>query len=154
MVYNARHPKWTWFFGIAAAGVIPTPQRRTLDGDLEKIGSGEHLVISAFAQPVRKGWRQGILELSSDQVVFYRIFPLPRPIASWNAGSWQVTIRQPKKGDHLYLRFGWPRMLIMECEGESESFGVAALRKDLNLLEAVLRASESASARPGGTGTH
>ena len=143
MAYNARHPRWTWWLGIVIESVIrfyfEWPRHRTLDTQLEALAAGEHLLVTAFALPAGELWHQGILELSREAVVFYRIGLLPRPVARWEAGVWRTRTRTPRKGDALYVRFGWPRTTVIECEGDVDAFLLASTRIDLNLIEAVLQ---------------
>ncbi len=86
------------------------------------------------------------MELSRDEIIFYRIFPWLRRITSWRAHIWQTTTRLPQKGDAAWLRFGWPRTVIIDCEGGSDHFALAAMRIDLNLVEAVLWNQENTRA--------
>ena len=144
MAYNARNPKWSWWLGVIfvsvnRGGPFAGPDR-TLRSDLSKIADGEHLLVSPIVLPSgERKWRQGIMELSADQAVFYRGFLRPFPMETWQAGIWETRTRPPQKGDVAGLRFGPPRMTIIECRNEDETFSVAAARGDYELIEAVLR---------------
>ena len=87
----------------------------------------------------------GIMELSSEEIVFYGISLFPREIVRWEAGVWKTQTRSPRKGDSLSLRFGWPRPTVIECERDSDSMAVAAQRIDLKLIETLLSDSSHTS---------
>jgi hypothetical protein len=143
MAYNAQNPKWSWFLGVAFVSVhrrFFLEPDRTLRSDLSKIADGEHLLVSPIVLPSGEQiWRQGILELSEDQAVFYRGVLRPFAMETWQAGVWETQARPVQKGDPASLRFVLPRMTIIECRNEDETFSVAAMRGDYELIEAVLR---------------
>jgi hypothetical protein len=142
VAYGAWHPKWTWWFGVVANSVVRFyffPRDARLDPNLREIGEGAHLLVTAYARPAGwTMWRQGIMELSREEIVFYGISLFPRQIATWKAGVWKTRTRSPSQGDSLFLRFGWPRMLVIECERGSDSMTVAAMRSDFKLIESLL----------------
>ena len=116
------------------------PRDRALDTQLQAVTAGDHLLVTAFALPEGKvkWWPQGILELSREEVVFYRIRPGPRPVARWESGAWQTKRRRPAKDDTAFLRFGWPRMTVIECARDGTGFALAAPNMYLSLIEGVL----------------
>jgi len=98
--------------------------------------------IFSFLQsscPAGNGNGDKLLELSADQAVFYRGFLRPFAMETWQAGIWLTHTRPAQKGDAASLRFVLPRMTIIECRSEGDTFAVAAARLDRELIEAVLR---------------
>jgi len=141
VAYSAQHPKWTWWIGIVLDSVLRfyfLPRNARLNANLRDIGNGAHLLVTAFVLPAGRNTCQGIMELSREEIVFYGISLFPREIARWEAGIWNTQTRSPRKGDSLFLRFGWPRATVIECEQGSVSMTVAALRIDLKLIETML----------------
>lgn len=142
MPYNARNPKWTWWVGVCTDSVIRLfftgSDKYRDEAVLRRVRDGEHLLVTAFAKPSGSlAWRQGLFELSRDEVVFYSLFPLPRRITNWESGKWRTRVRKPERGDHLALRLGFPRTTILECEDDSESFQIAATPIDFGVLRAI-----------------
>ncbi len=141
VAYGAWHPKWTWWIGIVVDHVVRfyfVPRDARLNANLRDISNGAHLLVTAFTLPAAGNMHQGIMELSSEEIVFHSVSLFPREIVRWEAGIWKTRTRSPRKGDSLFLRFGWPRTTVIDCERDSVSMTVAATRIDLNLIEALL----------------
>ena len=71
--------------GVAQIGAVQIGAARSAP---LRAANGKHLLVTAFGadQEERSCGDQGIMELSKDEIVFYRVRVLPRQIATWEAG--------------------------------------------------------------------